>query len=102
MPLPSPLTQHLSSLRALANRTRDRTNAPSAGTGQDGVNKSLLDRCVEVAVHTWDLGFTAFGGPPVHFRILHERFVEREKWVDEQDVGFYIFLCLSCLAVLRE
>ena len=40
----------------------------------------------------WDLGFTAFGGPPVHFQILHRRFVEGlgfgggSKWIDEQAV----------------
>lgn len=40
----------------------------------------------------WDLGFTSFGGPPVHFQILHRRFVEGagfgggSKWVDEQTV----------------
>lgn len=39
----------------------------------------------------WDLGFTAFGGPPVHFHILHRRFVQGEghfgaKWIDEQTV----------------
>lgn len=41
----------------------------------------------------WDLGFTAFGGPPVHFQILHRRFVDGKghfgaKWIDEQTVGF--------------
>jgi hypothetical protein len=41
----------------------------------------------------WDLGFTAFGGPPVHFQILHRRFVEGKgfqggsKWLDEQTVS---------------
>jgi len=44
-------------------------------------------------VRTWDLGFTAFGGPPVHFQILHRRFVEGigfgggSKWIDEQTVS---------------
>ncbi|KAK4446692.1 chromate transporter-domain-containing protein [Podospora aff. communis PSN243] len=32
----------------------------------------------------WDLGFTAFGGPPVHFKIYYDRFVVKEKWIDEQ------------------
>lgn len=45
-------------------------------------------------MRTWDLGFTAFGGPPVHFQILHARFVEgqggKEKWVDEQTVRFIV------------
>lgn len=46
----------------------------------------------------WDLGFTAFGGPPVHFQILHRRFVEGKggaKWLDEQAVSF--FLCCSLM-----
>jgi chromate transport protein ChrA len=44
-------------------------------------------------MRTWDLGFTAFGGPPVHFQILHRRFVEGigfgggGKWIDEQTVS---------------
>ncbi|KAG9239531.1 chromate transporter-domain-containing protein [Amylocarpus encephaloides] len=32
----------------------------------------------------WHLGFTAFGSPPVHFQIFHRKFVEKEKWIDEQ------------------
>ncbi|KFA67652.1 hypothetical protein S40285_04956 [Stachybotrys chlorohalonatus IBT 40285] len=32
----------------------------------------------------WHLGFTAFGGPPVHFKIFHEMFVEKSHWIDEQ------------------
>ena len=48
-------------------------------------------RFAEVPAKMWDLGFTAFGGPPVHFQILHRRFVEGEghlgaKWLDEQTV----------------
>ena len=48
---------------------------------------SLVQRLKEVALKTWDLGITAFGGPPVHFQILHQRFVVKERWVDEQTVG---------------
>jgi hypothetical protein len=50
-------------------------------------------RLAEMFVRTWDLGFTAFGGPPVHFQILHRRFVEGvgfgggSKWIDEQTVS---------------
>jgi hypothetical protein len=46
-----------------------------------------------VFLRTWDLGFTAFGGPAVHFNILHRRLVDGkgfgggEAWVDEQTVG---------------
>ncbi|CAD0088576.1 unnamed protein product, partial [Aureobasidium vineae] len=48
----------------------------------------LLFRLADVFLRTWDLGFTAFGGPPVHFQILHQRFVESKggyaAWVDDQ------------------
>ncbi|PKS06153.1 hypothetical protein jhhlp_007470 [Lomentospora prolificans] len=30
------------------------------------------------------LGFTSFGGPPVHFKIFHDKFVDRLHWIDEQ------------------
>lgn len=49
-----------------------------------------LNRLVDVFLYTWNLGFTAFGGPPVHFQILHSRFVKgqdgKKNWVDEQTV----------------
>ncbi|KAH6883485.1 chromate transporter-domain-containing protein [Thelonectria olida] len=32
----------------------------------------------------WHLGFTAFGGPPVHFKIFHEKFVSKLAWIDDQ------------------
>ncbi|KAF2446169.1 chromate ion transporter-like protein [Karstenula rhodostoma CBS 690.94] len=46
----------------------------------------------------WDLGFTAFGGPPVHFQILHRRFVEGQghfgaKWIDEQTYQELFAIC---------
>ncbi|KAI1628249.1 chromate transporter, partial [Exophiala viscosa] len=48
----------------------------------------ILWRIGDGLVRTWDLGFTAFGGPPVHFRILHQRFVDgrggKTPWIDEQ------------------
>ncbi|KAF4980709.1 hypothetical protein FZEAL_3377 [Fusarium zealandicum] len=33
---------------------------------------------------SWHLGFTSFGGPPVHFKIFHDKFTVRLRWVDEQ------------------
>ncbi|CAE6443169.1 unnamed protein product [Rhizoctonia solani] len=33
----------------------------------------------DVLLRTFDLGFTAFGGPPAHFQILHQRFVEGNR-----------------------
>ncbi|KAG8948149.1 hypothetical protein FRC03_000814, partial [Tulasnella sp. 419] len=47
-------------------------------------SNSLPKRSWDVFQRTWDLGFTAFGGPPTHFQILHKRFVERHEWIDEQ------------------
>ncbi|KAI0379347.1 chromate transporter-domain-containing protein [Hypomontagnella monticulosa] len=38
----------------------------------------------EIFKANWHLGLTSFGGPPVHFKILHDRFVIKLRWVDEQ------------------
>lgn len=49
----------------------------------------LPARLWDVFLATYDLGFIAFGGPPVHFQILHRRFVDKESktpWIDEQTV----------------
>jgi hypothetical protein len=79
--LPSRLVERLH-----AHRSRSMQEPPHG----DNPSKSLFPRLVDVFLRTWDLGFTAFGGPPVHFQILHQRFVEgkggKEKWVDEQTV----------------
>jgi hypothetical protein len=79
-----PLQSIISSWGARA-RTQ-RSDSLRANTGKLG------GRLTEVFVRMWDLGFTAFGGPPVHFQILHRRFVEGlgfgggVKWLDEQTV----------------
>ncbi|KAE8835720.1 hypothetical protein HRS9122_07990 [Pyrenophora teres f. teres] len=45
--------------------------------------ETLQARFCDVFVRMWDLGFTSFGGPPVHFQILHRRFVEgKGSWGD--------------------
>lgn len=75
----------ISSLRAL-NRKR-RSHAEAAGPGRR--DNPMLGRLGEAIRHTWYLGFTSFGGPPVHFQIFHTRFVE-QKWVDEQTVHIYL------------
>lgn len=90
MRIPSAISQHVNSLRALvAHRARDHGEAGGAG------GEGLPERLVDVFVRTWDLGFTAFGGPPVHFQILHGRFVDKYEWVDEQTVrcAFPFSLC---------
>ena len=48
-------------------------------------------RLWDVFVRTYDLGFTCFGGPPVHFQIFHRKFVDglgKTPWIDEQTVTF--------------
>jgi hypothetical protein len=82
---PASLSRCLSSLRDLQSR---RASHESPHLDQPA---PLLERIRDAVQRTWDLGFVAFGGPPVHFRILHQRFVEglggKEKWVDEQTVS---------------
>ncbi len=89
-----PLQSIISSWNARARAQR--STELQANTGK------LEWRLAEVFVRMWDLGFTSFGGPPVHFQILHRRFVEGlgfgggSKWIDEQTVSaaihFYIWL----------
>ncbi|KAK9350295.1 chromate transporter-domain-containing protein [Lipomyces doorenjongii] len=77
-------------IRTLREQTRDPRNAFQAN------NEKLVWRIGDVFARTWDLGFTAFGGPPVHFQILHQRFVEgrggKAPWIDEQTMVFCIAL----------
>jgi hypothetical protein len=84
--LPASLSRCVSSLALLNRKWSSRWGSRE----NEGTEKALLSRLVDVFLRTWDLGFTAFGGPPVHFQILHARFVEgkegKEKWVDEQTV----------------
>lgn len=74
----------LDTLRTIHEYTRDRQNAYLAN------NQKLSLRLADVFWRTWDLGFMAFGGPPVHFQILHQRFVQGKgglvPWIDEQTV----------------
>jgi len=79
-----PLQSIISSLRSHTRARHDASLQPNTG--------KLGGRLLEVFARTWDLGFTSFGGPPVHFQILHRRFVEGvgfgggSKWIDEQTV----------------
>jgi hypothetical protein len=95
------ITKNLSGLKSLIRRHRSRRTTRTEADGEE----SLLGRLLDVFLRTWDLGFTAFGGPPVHFGILHNRFVEGttgEKWVDEQTVRpfFNIYTVLIILLAL--
>lgn len=53
---------------------------------------NLFFRLADVVLRTWYLGLTAFGGPPVHFTILHRMFARNDNkyapWVDEQTVSW--------------
>lgn len=93
MPLLSPFSQFFSSLLRLNSKWGSRRALENEGS-----ENPLSSRLLDIFLRTWDLGFTAFGGPPVHFQILHSRFVEgksdKEKWVDEQTVRFSI-TCLQ-------
>ncbi|KAJ6261003.1 hypothetical protein Dda_3668 [Drechslerella dactyloides] len=53
----------------------------------------ISERWREFIVGNWHLGFTAFGGPPVHFQIFHTRFVDKLKWIDEQMYQELFALC---------
>ncbi|KAL2132481.1 hypothetical protein VTI74DRAFT_3755 [Chaetomium olivicolor] len=46
--------------------------------------RTLGRRAWKVFRMNWHLGVTAFGGPPVHFRIFNEKFVTKSEWIDEQ------------------
>ncbi|KAK4097922.1 hypothetical protein N658DRAFT_499914 [Parathielavia hyrcaniae] len=53
--------------------------------GWDSISEwNLGPRFWNTIRYTWYLGFTSFGGPPVHFKIFHDRFVTRLEWIDEQ------------------
>jgi hypothetical protein len=84
--LPATLSSRIADLRALSRRVQ----ASSTSTANQTDKPSLGYRLLDVFLRTWDLGFTAFGGPPVHFQVMHGRFVQgkggKEKWVDEQTV----------------
>lgn len=77
------------SLSSIISSLRAHTRSQRNDSFQANTEK-LRWRLAEMFVRTWDLGFTAFGGPPVHFQILHRRFVEGvgfgggSKWIDEQ------------------
>ena len=44
---------------------------------------SLPSRLFSVLKHSYYLGFTSFGGPPVHFQIFHALYVDKLQWIDE-------------------
>ncbi|KAJ5349834.1 hypothetical protein N7541_007561 [Penicillium brevicompactum] len=93
MPLLSPLSQCFSSIARLNQKLGSHRGLRQ----NEGNERPLSRRLLDVFLRTWDLGFTAFGGPPVHFQIIHGRFVEgqggKEKWVDEQTYQELFAIC---------
>lgn len=87
MLLPAALSRYVTSLNSLNRKWRQQSEQRQS----EDATPSLSSRLLDVFLRTWDLGFTAFGGPPVHFKIFYGRFVEgkggQETWVDEQTVG---------------
>ncbi|KAF3929030.1 hypothetical protein ABW20_dc0101784 [Dactylellina cionopaga] len=53
----------------------------------------VSERWRDLILANWHLGFTAFGGPPVHFQIFHTKFVGKLKWIDEQMYQELFALC---------
>ncbi|GAB1310542.1 Transporter YwrB [Madurella fahalii] len=47
-------------------------------------NWDLGPRFWNTVKENWYLGFTSFGGPPVHFKIFHDKFVTKLQWIEEQ------------------
>ncbi|KAK3994821.1 chromate transporter-domain-containing protein [Cladorrhinum sp. PSN332] len=56
----------------------------AAGADVPGRVRALGRRAWKIVRVNWHLGVTAFGGPPVHFKIFNEKFVQKTKWIDEQ------------------
>jgi chromate transporter len=46
--------------------------------------ESILQSSKDVFLSCLPLGFITFGGPQAHIAILHDQFVEKRRWVTEQ------------------
>lgn len=54
---------------------------------------SMLNHIAEVFWRFLTLGCYAFGGPTAHIGYFHKEFVERRKWLSEQDYADTVALC---------
>jgi hypothetical protein len=82
--------------RSIRGTRRSQELQPEAGPHE------LKNRLLDVLSRTYDLGFTAFGGPPVHFQILHRRFVDgmgKTPWIDEQTVRIFFIAVVAASAI---
>ncbi|EPS39598.1 hypothetical protein H072_6661 [Dactylellina haptotyla CBS 200.50] len=78
----------------IANEFRNPiTQGHSGRASSTRLNVHLPDKWRDLLVANWHLGFTCFGGPPVHFQIFHAKFVDRLKWIDEQMFQELFALC---------
>ncbi|KAJ6787516.1 hypothetical protein PWT90_02279 [Aphanocladium album] len=59
-------------------------------------HRTLQQRLWSGTKQNWSLGFTSFGGPPVHFKIFYALYVEKLQWIDEQ---IYQELFSACQAL---
>lgn len=86
--------------RLARSRTRNVRSALHAN------NDKLGHRLLDVFLRTWDLGFVGFGGPPVHFQIIHRRFVEggegKPTWIDEQTVRSKFSAILFAFSTIEQ
>ncbi|KAK4193291.1 chromate transporter-domain-containing protein [Podospora australis] len=53
-------------------------------TAWEDWSSKIGPRFWNVVRENWYLGFTSFGGPPVHFKIFRDKFVTKLGWIDEQ------------------
>jgi chromate transport protein ChrA len=44
----------------------------------------LMAKFLNTISTNYHLGFTSFGGPPVHFKIFQDKFVDELRWIDGQ------------------
>ncbi|KAI1741406.1 chromate transporter-domain-containing protein [Xylaria scruposa] len=58
--------------------------AISQWLGQNETLAKVSRRAWRVFKTGWHLGLTSFGGPPVHFKIFHDKYVAKLGWIDEQ------------------
>ncbi|KAK5654902.1 hypothetical protein OQA88_6658 [Cercophora sp. LCS_1] len=61
----------------MSTSTANRDNIPRRA-------RAVALRAWKVLRANWHLGVTAFGGPPVHFKIFNDKFVKKTQWIDEQ------------------
>ncbi|RYP00783.1 hypothetical protein DL764_006417 [Monosporascus ibericus] len=47
-------------------------------------DSKVVRRLWNTTKENWYLGFTSFGGPPVHFKIFRDKFVNKRQWIDDQ------------------